>query len=169
MLKAASLVTNMLLLSVPLRRFRMLLPVPLLIVAMLLLPFLLAIAHHLAILRICRQLPATRIGAAPALAIQLTANLLLGAARRGQKRTLAVDTTAGLAHRDSSGFEMKSFRRIETPEREQREIKNGYVITAGSTPVLASLEKGRRISLGERGMVTSRKRQSRAGPSNAGR
>jgi hypothetical protein len=36
---------------------------------------------------------------------------------------------------------MKSFRRIETPEREQREIKNGYVITEGSTPILVSLEK----------------------------
>src|SRR5438477_11857916 len=103
MLKAASLVTDVLLLSVPLRRFRMLLPVPLLIVVMPLLPFLLAIAHHLAILRSCRQLPATRIGAPPAPAIQLTANSLSGAARRGQKRTLAVDTTAGLAHRDGAG------------------------------------------------------------------
>src|SRR5205807_2110121 len=64
---------------------------------------------------ICRQLPATRIGATPALAIQLTANSLLGAARRGQKRTLAVDTTAGLAHRDSSGFEMKSLQENRNP------------------------------------------------------
>src|SRR5438874_3919489 len=118
MLKAASLVTDVLLLSVPLRRFPMLLPVPLLIVVMLLLPFLLAIAHHLAILRICRQLPATRIGAPPALAIQLTANSL---------------------------------------------------ITEGSTPVLVSLEKGRRISLGQRRMVTSRKRRRRSPTGSNGR
>src|SRR5207248_11406326 len=95
MLKAASLVTDVLLLSVPLRRFRMLLPVPLLIVVMLLLPFLLAIAHHLAILRICRQLPATRIGAPPALAIQLTANSLLGAARRGRSEERRVGKECG--------------------------------------------------------------------------
>jgi len=114
MLKAASLVTDVLLLSVPLCRFRMLLPVPLLIVAMLLLPFLLAIAHHLAILRICRQLPAAGIGAAAALTLRLTANSLLGTARRRQKGTLAVKTTTGLAHMDSSGFEIKSLRSIET-------------------------------------------------------
>src|SRR5205807_9019406 len=110
MLKAASLVTDVLLLSVPLCRFRMLLPVPLLIVAMLLLLFLLAIAHHLAILRICRQLPAARIGAPPALAIQLTANSLLGAARRGQQRTLAAATTAGLRAEDAFGFVVKSLQ-----------------------------------------------------------
>src|SRR5207237_8772385 len=123
MLKAASLVTDVLLLSVPLRRFRMLLPVPLLIVVMLLLPFLLAIAHHLAILRICRQLPATRIGAPPALAIQLTANSLLGAARRGQKRTLAVDTTSGPAHRASSGFEKKTPQENRNPRTEGSKTK----------------------------------------------
>jgi len=114
MLKAASLVTDVLLLSVPLCRFRMLLPVPLLIVSMLLLPFLLAIAHHFAILMICRQLPAAGIGAAAALTLRLTANSLLGTARRRQKGTLAVKTTTGLAHMDSSGFEIKSLRSIET-------------------------------------------------------
>lgn len=129
--EASSLVTLVLLLSVPLRCFWMLLPVPLLIVATLLPPFLLAISHHLAILRICRHLLAARIGAAPALTIWLTTNSLLGTARRGQKRTSAVKATAGLAHSDSSGFEMKSLRRIETrnmskrnqkrPKRSQRE------------------------------------------------
>lgn len=60
-----------------------------------------------------------RIGAAPALTIWLTTNSLFGTARRGQKRTSAVKATAGLAHSDSSGFEMKSLRRIRNPEYEQ--------------------------------------------------
>jgi len=108
------LVTKVLLLAVPLHQLRLRFPALPLVVGVFLPPFLPAIAHHLAILRICHELPAAGIGAASALALRLTANSLLGTARRRQKGTLAVKTTTGLAHMDSSGFEMKSSRRIET-------------------------------------------------------
>jgi len=104
----------MLLLAVPLRQLRLRFPALPLVVGVFLPPFLPAIAHHLAILRIRHELPAAGIGATSALALRLTANSLLGTARRRQKGTLAVKTTTGLAHMDSSGFEMKSSRRIET-------------------------------------------------------
>jgi hypothetical protein len=62
---------------------------------------------HLAILDIRRQLLAARMRAALALAIRPTANSLLGTVPRRQKRALAVKTTAGLVHVDSSGFEQE--------------------------------------------------------------
>src|SRR5205823_6419429 len=41
--------------------------------------------------------------------------LVVGGGAEREKRTLAVDTTAGLAHRDSSGFEMKSLQENRNP------------------------------------------------------
>jgi hypothetical protein len=93
------LVTKVLLLAIPLHQLRLRFPTLPLVVGVFLAPFLPAIAHHLAILRICHQLPAAGIGAASALALRLTANSLLGTTRRRQKGTLAVKTTTGLAHR----------------------------------------------------------------------
>jgi hypothetical protein len=107
------LVTNVLFLTVPLHQLRVRFPALSLVIGVFVPPLLLAIAHHLAILDIRRQLPAARMRAALALAIRPTANSLLGTVPRSQKRALAVKTTAGLVHVDSSGFEQKSLRRIE--------------------------------------------------------
>jgi hypothetical protein len=65
-------------------------------------PLLLAIANHLAILRICFELPSAIVSAAPALALRSAADGLLWTVGRTQKTTLAVETAAVLGHVDSS-------------------------------------------------------------------
>src|SRR5262249_53689205 len=75
-------------------------PALLLIVGVFVPPLLLAIAHHLTILGIPRQLLATRIR--PTLTIRQSANPLLGTVPRRQKQALAVKTTTGLAPVGSS-------------------------------------------------------------------
>jgi hypothetical protein len=67
-------------------------------------PLLLAFAYDLAILRVSRQFLAVIIGAAPALALRLAADHLLGTINRRQKGTLAVRTAARLAQAHSSGI-----------------------------------------------------------------
>jgi hypothetical protein len=103
--EASALVTNLLLLAVPLYCLGVILPVLLLIAGMLLPPLLLAFSHPLAILGVRRQLVAVIIRATPTLTIRLTANPLLETINGRQKRPLTVWTTAGLAQVDSSGFE----------------------------------------------------------------
>src|SRR6267143_2267992 len=79
-----------------------------------------AVAHDLEILRVCRQLLPVIIAAAPTLALRPTAHALLRTIRRGQKRTIPVRTTAGLAQADSSGIiGMNPLRRSETASRMQ--------------------------------------------------
>jgi len=92
----------LLLLTIPLDRFRMLRKVLPWVVGMSLPPLPLAIAGDLAILRIRAQLLPVIIGAAAALALRLTADNLLRAINGRQERALAVRTTPGLAQADSS-------------------------------------------------------------------
>jgi len=72
------------------------------VVGMSLSPLSLAIARHLAILRIRAQLLPMIIAAALPLALRLAADHLLRTINGRQERTLAVRTTAGLAQADSS-------------------------------------------------------------------
>jgi len=104
MLDTTTLITLPLFLTVALDQFRVLLAALFLVVGMLVPPLLLAVANDLAILRVRRQLPPVIIAAAPTLALWPTAYALLRTINRGQKRTLAVTTTAGLAQTGSSGI-----------------------------------------------------------------
>jgi hypothetical protein len=114
------LVTNVLLLPVLLHQPRVRFPPLLLVVGVFVPPLLPAIAHHLAILEIRRQLLAARIRAALALTIRPTANSLLETVPRRQKQASAVKTAAGLVHVGSSGIEhRRSLRRIEMLKRGQ--------------------------------------------------
>jgi len=79
------LVTKVLFLTIPLHQLRVRFPALFLVTGVFVPPLLLAIAHHLAILDIRRQLLAARIRAALALTIRPTANSLLGTAPRRQK------------------------------------------------------------------------------------
>jgi hypothetical protein len=54
-----------------------------LVVGMFVPPLLLAVAHHLEIFRVCRQLLPVIIAAAPTLALPLTADTLLRTINRG--------------------------------------------------------------------------------------
>jgi hypothetical protein len=91
-----------------------------LVVGMFVPPLLLAVAHHLEILQVCRQLLPVIIAAAPTLALRPTAHTLLRAINRGQKRTLTIGATAGLAQADSSEDHWdESLRRIETTSGSQ--------------------------------------------------
>jgi hypothetical protein len=67
-------------------------------------PLLLTFQGDLVILGVSRKFLAVIIGAAPTLALRLTADDLLGTENRRHKRILAVRTTAGLAQADSSGM-----------------------------------------------------------------
>jgi hypothetical protein len=98
------LVTLPLALTVALDQLRVLLAVLFLVVGMFVPPLLLAVVDDLAILRVGRQLLPVIIAAAPTLARRPTAYALLRTINRGQKRTLAVRTTAGLAQANSSGI-----------------------------------------------------------------
>jgi hypothetical protein len=131
------LVTNVLLLTVPLHHSRVCLPALLLIIGMFVPPLLLAVAHHLAILGIPRQLLSTRIRAALALTIRLAANPLLGTVPRRQKGALAVKTTTSFAHVGSSDESSRNPRGNSKPDSKAREIRNGYAITDGSPRILA--------------------------------
>jgi len=135
----APLVTNVLFLAVPLYQFRVRLPTLFLVIGVFVPPLLLAIAHHLAILDIRRQLLAARIRAALALTIRPTANSLLGTVPRREKEALAVKTTAGLVHVDSSWFKQKIPEENRNAGKGAREIRNGYVITDGNQLVLAAV------------------------------
>src|ERR1700758_4369054 len=104
MLQAAPLIPLSLPLTVVLDRFWVRLATLFLILGMLVPPLLLAVAHDLAIYRVSRQFLAVIIGAAPALALRLAADHLLGAINRRQKETLAVRTAARLAQAHSSGI-----------------------------------------------------------------
>jgi hypothetical protein len=95
----------MLFLTVLLHQPRVRFPALFLVVGVFVPPLLLAIAHHLTILDIRRQLLTARIRTALALTIRPTANSLLGTVPRREKEALAVKTTAGLVHVDSAGFE----------------------------------------------------------------
>jgi hypothetical protein len=79
------LVTNVLFLTVPIHQPRVRFPPLFLVVGVFFPPLFLAIAHHLAILDIGRQLQQTRIRAALALAIRFAASSLLGTVARRQK------------------------------------------------------------------------------------
>jgi hypothetical protein len=128
MQEAASTVTNLLLLAVPLYCLGVILPVLLLIVGMLLPPLLLAFPHSLAILGICRQLLAVIIRATPTLTFRLTANPLLRTVSGRQKRTLAVWTTAGLAQVDSSEFEGGISEENQNHREDAREMKTDFTL-----------------------------------------
>jgi len=104
MLDATLLITLPLPLTIALEQFRVLLAALFLVVGMLVPPLLLAVADHLAILRVRPKFLPVIIGPAPALALWLTADDLLWAVNGRQKRTLAVSTTAGVAQADSSGI-----------------------------------------------------------------
>jgi hypothetical protein len=67
-------------------------------------PLLLTFQSDLVILGVSRKFLAVIIGAAPPLALRLTADDLLGTENRRHKRILAVRTTTGLAQADSSGM-----------------------------------------------------------------
>jgi len=79
------LVTKVLFLTVPRHQLRVRFPALFLITGVFVPPLLLAIANHLAVLDIRRQLLAARIRAALALTIRPTANSLLGTVPRRQK------------------------------------------------------------------------------------
>jgi len=64
-------------------------------------PLLLAVAYHLAILRVGRQFLPVIIGATPALTLRPAADLLLRTISGRQKPTMAVRTTAGLAQAET--------------------------------------------------------------------
>jgi hypothetical protein len=98
------LVTLSLALTVALDQLRVLLAVLFLVVGMFVPPLLLTVADDLEILPVCRQLLSVIIAAALTLARRPTAHALLRAINGGQKRTLAVRTTAGLAQANSSGI-----------------------------------------------------------------
>ena len=70
-------------LTVALDQLRVLLAVLFLVVAMFVLPLLLAVAHHLEILWVCCQLLAVIIAASPTLALRPTAHGLLRTISRG--------------------------------------------------------------------------------------
>ena len=69
--------------TVSFNQLRVLLAVLFLVAGMFLPPLLLAVAHHLEILRVCRQLLPVIIAAAPTLALQPTAHALLRTINRG--------------------------------------------------------------------------------------
>jgi hypothetical protein len=102
MLQAALLIPLSLPLAVVLHQFWVRLATLFLILGMLVPPLHLAVAHDLAIFRVSRQFLAVIIGAAPALALRLAADRLLGTIDGGQKGTLAVRTAARLAQAHSS-------------------------------------------------------------------
>ena len=95
-------------LTVFLHQFRIRLASLFLILRMFLPPLLLAVAYHLAILRVGRQFLPVIIGAAPALTLRPATDLLLRAINGRQKPTMAVWTTAAkLAQADSPQRFMK--------------------------------------------------------------
>jgi hypothetical protein len=89
-------------LTVALHGLRVLAATLFLIVGMFVSPLLLTFQGDLVILGVSRKFLAVIIGAAPTLALRLTADDLLGTENRTHKRILAVRTTAGLAQADSS-------------------------------------------------------------------
>jgi hypothetical protein len=94
MLETAALVTDMLLLAVPFHRFRVPLPVLLLVVGMCLAPLLPAFLHHLGVEGIGANLFAVIIAATLPLARGLATNELLGMISGRMKNLLAVRATA---------------------------------------------------------------------------
>ena len=89
-------------LTIALDQLGILLTVLFLVMRMFVPPLLLAIANHLAILRIYFELPSVIVSAAPTLALRSAADGLLWTVRRTLKSALAVDTAAVLGHVDSS-------------------------------------------------------------------
>jgi hypothetical protein len=89
-------------LTIALDQLGILLTVLFLVMRMFVPPLLLAITNHLAILRICFELPSVIVSAATALAFRSAADSLLWTIRRTKKSTLAVETAAVLGHVDSS-------------------------------------------------------------------
>jgi hypothetical protein len=77
------LITQSLALTVALGQLRVLLAVLFLVVRMFDPPLLLAVAHDLEILRVCRQLLPVIIAASPTLALRPTAHALLRTISRG--------------------------------------------------------------------------------------
>jgi hypothetical protein len=94
MLEAVALVTNLLLPAVPPDRFRVPLPVLLLVVGMRVPPLFPALLHHLGVEGIGTNLGVVIIAAAPPLARGLAANDLLRMVAGRLKNLLTVRTTA---------------------------------------------------------------------------
>src|SRR5271157_483149 len=94
MLEAVALVTDLLLPAVPLDRFRVPLPVLLLVVGMRIAPLFPAFLHHLGVDRIGANLGVVIIAAAPPLARGLAANQLLRMIGCRLKDLLTVRTAA---------------------------------------------------------------------------
>ena len=94
MLEAVALVTNLLLPAVPLDRFRVPLPILLLVVGMCIAPLFPAFLHHLGVDRIGANLFAVIIPAALPLARGLAANQLLRVIRCRLKELLTVRAAA---------------------------------------------------------------------------
>src|SRR5271166_6554698 len=94
MLEAVTLVTDLLLLAVPLDRFRVPLPILLLVVGMCIAPLFPAFLHHLGVDRIGANLFAVIIPAALPLARGLAANQLLRVIRCRLKELLTVRAAA---------------------------------------------------------------------------
>jgi len=94
MLEAVALVTNLLLPAVPLDRFRVPLPVLLLVVGMRVTPLFPAFLHHLGVEGIGTNFGVVIIAAAPPLARGLAANDLLRMIAGRLKNLLAVRATA---------------------------------------------------------------------------
>jgi len=91
-------------LAVALDQIRVLLTALFLVVGMFAPPLLLTVANDLAILCVGPKLLSVIIAAASMLTLRPTAHALLRAINSGQKRTLAIGTTAGLAQTNSSGI-----------------------------------------------------------------
>jgi len=89
-------------LTIALDQLGILLTVLFLVMRMFAPPLLLAIANHLAILRVYFKLPSVIVSAATALALRSAADTLLWTIRRTKESTLAVETAAVLGHVDSS-------------------------------------------------------------------
>jgi len=109
MLEAVALVTNLLLPAVPLDRFRVPLPVLLLVVRMRVPPLFPALLHHLGVEGIGTNLGVVIIAAAPPLARGLAANDLLRMVAGRLKNLLTVWTTAITHQAAPAQNEMVSF------------------------------------------------------------
>lgn len=115
MLEAVALVTDLLLLAVPLDRFRVPLPILLLVVGMCIAPLFPAFLHHLGVDRIGANLFAVIIPAALPLAIRMAANKLLGVITGKLKGLLAVATTAITHQAAPNQNGNRHYRRISLP------------------------------------------------------
>lgn len=102
------------------------LPICLLIIGVLGLPFSPAVADHLRVQRISSDLLPMVFGAAAPLALRLAANTLLKPVRRGLKNALAIGAPAG---RDQCGSsESRRDQLLRKPEKLASRLDNGAIL-----------------------------------------